>query len=322
MDVRAGKRVEQGGLAGIGVADQRHHRVVGPPPRLPMQPARAAHLLDLLREPHDPVADDAPVGLELRLAGATEEAEAAALAPEVGPGPHQAAALVLQVRQLDLQRPLAGAGTLAEDVEDEAGAIDHLAAPGPLEVALLHRAQRRVDDCQPDAAGGDRLADRGGLPFAKQRRRPRRAERHDRGMDHVEADGAGKRHGFGQPRLAAARRPPTDFGRQDHGGACRAGVRIVRAGGGSCVAHGRYFLISLRSAHGPAARPVAFGLRTAGVAPIPDTTSTPGLLSETARFACFALIIGRRLPAIRLLNLPPRRGGNGGSGREAAALRR
>ena len=114
-----------------------------PAARRPVQAARAAHLLELLLQPRDALADQPPVGLDLRLAGAAQEAEAAALPLEMGPGPHQPAALVFEMRQLDLQRALAGAGALAEDVEDQAGAVDHLAAPFALEIALLHRAQLR-----------------------------------------------------------------------------------------------------------------------------------------------------------------------------------
>jgi hypothetical protein len=49
-----------------------------------VQPAGATHLLDLLPE-GDAVADQPAVGLDLRLAGAAAEAEAAALAAEMGP---------------------------------------------------------------------------------------------------------------------------------------------------------------------------------------------------------------------------------------------
>ena len=102
--IGAGQRIEQRGLAGIGVADQRDHRERHAPPREAVQAAGAAHLLEFLLQPHDALADQAAVGLDLRLAGAAQEAEAAALALEMGPGPHQARALIVEMREFDLQR--------------------------------------------------------------------------------------------------------------------------------------------------------------------------------------------------------------------------
>ena len=75
---------------------------------------------------------------------------------------------VLQVRELDLHRPFARARALAEDVEDEPGAVDDLAAPLALEVALLHRAERGVHHGESGRVPGDRLAEGGDLALAEQ----------------------------------------------------------------------------------------------------------------------------------------------------------
>ena len=169
-----------------------------------MQSAGPPHLLQLVLQPDDAFADQPPVGLDLRLAGAAEEAEAAALAFQVGPGPHQAGALVVQMRQLHLERALLGRGALAEDVQDQPGAVDHLAGPGALQVALLHRRQRRIDDRDGDFLFRQGVAERGDLPLAQQRGRAADAQGEDSGMHDDEADRGGEAHRFGQPRLGGA----------------------------------------------------------------------------------------------------------------------
>ena len=140
----AGQRVEQGRFAGVGVADQRDHRERHPPPRGAVQAAGAPHLLQLLLQPHDAVADQPAVGLDLRLAGAAEEAEAAALPLQVGPGPHQAGALVVQMRQFDLQRAFPGARRARRR------------CPGSARCGRSPCSSRRVPGCA--AAPGDSAA--------------------------------------------------------------------------------------------------------------------------------------------------------------------
>ena len=102
--------------------------------------AGAAHAVEVALDPDDALADQAAVDLDLAFAGTAQEAEAAALAFQMGPGPHQAAALVFERGQLDLQAAFMRAGARAEDLEDQAGAVDHLGVPRRLEIALLHRA--------------------------------------------------------------------------------------------------------------------------------------------------------------------------------------
>jgi hypothetical protein len=73
---------------------------------------------------------------------------AAALALEVGPAAHQARGHVLELGQLDLQLAFVRTRALGEDVEDQAGAVDDAALGELLEVALLHRRERVVDQDQ------------------------------------------------------------------------------------------------------------------------------------------------------------------------------
>ena len=67
-----------------------------------MQLTGLDHLGELLPQPGELLVDRAPVGLDLGLAGTADEAQSAALAFEVGPGAHEAGALVGQSRHLHL----------------------------------------------------------------------------------------------------------------------------------------------------------------------------------------------------------------------------
>src|SRR6266550_5227276 len=109
----------------------------------------------LALEPRDPLTNQTAIDFELALSGSAEEAEPAALTFEVGPRTDQPRPLVGERRELDLEPPLVGARPCAENFEDQTGPVDDLCLPVFFEGALLHRAQRAVDNDDADLIVAD-----------------------------------------------------------------------------------------------------------------------------------------------------------------------
>ena len=74
-----------------------------------------------------------------------------ALPFQVGPASNEPARLVIEMSKLDLQPPFRGRRPLAKNLENEAGAVDHLGASLFLQVLLLDWRQGRIDDEQTGA---------------------------------------------------------------------------------------------------------------------------------------------------------------------------
>ncbi len=219
LDLGARQAVEQGRLAGVGVAHQSQGRERRALARRPLQPAGAAHVLELALELDDALGQKPPVGLDLGLTRAAKEAEAAALALKVGPGPYKTRALVGQPRQFDLQPALARAGPATEDLQDQAGPVDHLGLPRLLQIALLHRREGVVDHHYMGVACAAEGGDLVGLALAEQRSRRDRPEHRDHGVAHVQIERLGETDSLGEALLRRPQVPrPTPDRVDDDGG--------------------------------------------------------------------------------------------------------
>ena len=215
-DVSAGQVVEQRGFAGIGIADQGDHRPGCLAAPLTVQPARAFDLFELAAQPRHAVADQAAVGFDLGFARPAKEAVAAALALKVGPAAHQPPGLIVEMGEFDLESAFGGRRALAEDFEDQSGAVDHLALELFLEIALLNRGQRAIDD---DQLGPMLFAGHGdvvNLALAEQRRSARCAHRHQRCLGNFEANCQRQPACFLKPRLGIAAPAPAPHLRTHH----------------------------------------------------------------------------------------------------------
>ncbi len=201
--IHSGRRqgVEQRRFSCIGVAHERHNGERHALPAPPVQLARALDLVELLFDTGQPLLDEPPVGLDLGLAGAADEAEAAALALKMGPGAHQPALLIAEMGMLHLQRAFPGARPATEDLQNQAGAIQHLGFPGPLQVALLAGRQLGIDHHQLGLALGNESRDLGDLSAPHEKGRYRGPQPHDDVAHDLDVNRPGKPHGFTQSRL-------------------------------------------------------------------------------------------------------------------------
>ena len=135
--------------------------------------------------------------------------------------------------QFHLQRALPRDRALTEDVQDQPGAVDHLAGPGALQVALLYRRERGIDDRHGHVVFGDRMALERDLPLTQQGGGTSGAQRQDGSMHDDQSDRGGQPDGLRQACFGSARLLATDgtlairsIPRQDHRSTDRTGQTV------------------------------------------------------------------------------------------------
>ena len=157
-----------------------------------MQRPSSLYLIEFAPDLGHAVPDQPAVGLDLRVAGAAEEAESAALPFEVGPAADQATGLIVEMRKLDLKATLRGGGALSENLQDKPSPIDHFRADLFFQVLLLDRVQRRVDYQEVRVFRLRRCGNLLNLALTEQRGRPHGAHAERLRGDDVDSDRFGK----------------------------------------------------------------------------------------------------------------------------------
>jgi len=141
VDTRAGDLVEQRGLAGVGVTDQRRRRHSVALARTLGGVALGFDFFQTLLELLHAPGEQAAVEFELGLAGAAQADRTAALALKVSPAAHEARRHVLELGEFDLQLAFERGCALREDVQDQTRAIDHASTQRFFQIAFLARRQ-------------------------------------------------------------------------------------------------------------------------------------------------------------------------------------
>ena len=121
-DSGVGQGIEEGGLAGVGIAHNGHHGDLILLPAVPLDRPNPADLLQVLGELGDLPADVPAVGFQLGFSGAAGSnggfSPGGSLTDQVPPHTCQPGQQVFVLRQLHLEPPLLGPGPLGKDVQD------------------------------------------------------------------------------------------------------------------------------------------------------------------------------------------------------------
>jgi hypothetical protein len=164
-DVGVGQGVQEGRLAGIGVAGEGDHGRVASLPGLPLRLAPALKPPQALPEHADSSPRQPAVGLELRLARAARP-DPTSEPLEMLPHAAHPREVVLELGELDLELSFGRHRVLGEDVEDELRPVDDTQLELVLEPPLLARVEIVVHDQRLGVRVADGTAELGKLSLA------------------------------------------------------------------------------------------------------------------------------------------------------------
>ena len=145
IDVGPGQGVQQGGLAGVGIAHQRHY---GNLVAFPALPPDAALLFQLVQPPSQlchPFPDTPPVHFQLAFAGTpgTDTAGQPAQGQSLSDQPGGA---ILQLGQFHLEFTFRAGGALGKDIQDQRCPVNHLHPEDFLQVPDLDAGQFFIEN--------------------------------------------------------------------------------------------------------------------------------------------------------------------------------
>ncbi len=132
--------VEKRRFSGVGVANQRGDRPVSAEAALALHGAVLAHAAQIAFQAGDAFLNAAAVDFKLCLAGAACS-NSACLTRKVGPHSGETRQKILQLRKLDLEAALTSSRTSRENIENQLGAVQDLAAGQLFEIAPLRRGK-------------------------------------------------------------------------------------------------------------------------------------------------------------------------------------
>ncbi|RMU40499.1 hypothetical protein ALP29_05226 [Pseudomonas syringae pv. avii] len=157
VHIRLGHVIEQRGFAGVGVAHQRNRRDIRTGTATSRLLALAAHFFQAALDLAQANPQQTPVGFQLGFTRATH-ADTATLTLKVSPAANQAGAHVIKLGQFDLELAFMGTGALGENVENQAGTVDHATLENTFEVTFLTGREGVIEDHQIGFFGMNQVA--------------------------------------------------------------------------------------------------------------------------------------------------------------------